>query len=109
MAAIVIAVIFLLSRTRSLTRDLLPLALTLAAYREMNWVTPAAHAHRLENSWIVWDRLMLDNYRLRRAIESTGGLLPSYLELCYALVYAIAPVSIVLLLLDGRRDRINDF
>jgi len=109
MAGVVVALIWMLAKKRSLARDLLPLALTLAAYREMNWFTPAVHDNHLERAWILWDRWMLNDYHMRAAIESAGGLLPSYLELCYVLVYAIAPVSIALLVLNGRRDRINDF
>jgi len=109
LAAVIAAIVWALAGTKTLIRDLLPLPLTLAAYREMNWFTPAVHDYHLERGWILWDRWMLDDYHLRAAIESAGGLLPACFELCYVLVYAIGPVSIVLLLLNGRRERINDF
>ena len=32
-----------------------------------------------------------------------------FLELCYALVYAVAPVALWALLANGRRDRVNQF
>ena len=48
-----------------------------------------AHYHRLEKVWIVWDRVLLREWRLRDLIESAGPLFPSILELCYVLVYAL--------------------
>jgi membrane-associated phospholipid phosphatase len=98
---------FWLARTESWFRDLVPLLLTLIAFREMNWFTPPVHDHHLEQTWIVWDRLLLDHYALRAGIESAGALLPFFLELCYALVYAVAPVALWALFANGRRDHVN--
>jgi membrane-associated phospholipid phosphatase len=113
MAAIVIAILFALSRFpkrgASYSRDFAPIFYTLAAYREMNWFTPAVHAHRLERTWIVWDRRLLDAGHLRAAIESMGPLLPAFLELCYALVYAVALVSLLAIFANHRRDGVNLF
>ena len=44
-------------------RDLAPLLLMLIAFREMDWFTPAIRDHRLEQSWIVWDRMLLNQPR----------------------------------------------
>src|SRR5579872_5386243 len=66
-------------------RNWIPLALMLLAYREVGWLAPAAHDHRLELSWIVWDRMALREWRLRDAIESTGPIFPTILETCYLL------------------------
>lgn len=109
MAGGVALIVWTMARTKSLVRDLFPLVLTLAAYREMDWFTPAVHDHLLERAWIAWDRWMLDDYRLRDAIESTGAVLPAYFELCYALVYIVAPVSVAILFMNGRRGRVNEF
>ncbi len=109
LAAAVCAVVLLLARSRSYTRDLAPLAFTLAAYREMDWFTPAVRDLHFEKIWIVWDRRLLDLGHLRAAVESLGALVPSYLELCYLLVYAVAPVAVALLFLNHRRARIDDF
>jgi membrane-associated phospholipid phosphatase len=104
------ALVWILSRRASLLRDLAPAVFTLAAYREMNWFTPAQYDHHFEQVWIVWDRWLLgDGGHLRALIESAGALFPSYFELCYVLVYAIAPVSVALLFWAHRRDRINLF
>ncbi len=108
--AAIAAAIFLLARgKKKIYRDLMPLAYTLAAYREMNWFAPKIHDHHLEHSWIVWDRWLLDDLHLRAAIEWAGVVMPSYLETCYMLVYAVAGVSIALLFLNHRRDQIDRF
>ena len=78
-------------------RNWIPLALMLLAYKEMGWLAPASHDHRLEQSWIVWDRLLLTRWRLRNIIESAGPLFPSILELCYVLVYALPAFSMSML------------
>jgi membrane-associated phospholipid phosphatase len=108
-AGIGAAILFGLNRFYKPLRDWVPLAFTLGAYREMNWFTPSVRDHHLEHSWIGWDRWLLDTAHLRAAIESTGTLLPSYLEICYALVYAIALISALILLFNHRRDRLNIF
>jgi membrane-associated phospholipid phosphatase len=107
--AAVAAVIVIQSGTQSIVRDLTPMAFTLAAYREMDWFTPAVRDGRLEKLWIVWDRRLLDDLHLRAAVESAGWLLPSYFELCYLLVYGVAPVAITLLLFHHRRAGMKDF
>jgi membrane-associated phospholipid phosphatase len=109
LAAAVCVAMLILARRKSFMRDLAPLAFTLAAYREMDWFTPAVRDHHLEKVWIVWDRRLLDDLHLRAAVESLGALIPSYFELCYVLVYAAAPVAIALLFLNHRRASANDF
>jgi membrane-associated phospholipid phosphatase len=109
LAVVISAIVLLLARRKSIARDLAPLAYTLAAYREMNWFTPAVYDHKLERIWVAWDRWFLDDYRLRAAIESFAWIIPGYLELCYFLVYAVAPVSVAVLFANHRRDRINRF
>jgi membrane-associated phospholipid phosphatase len=109
LAAAVFAVILLLARSKSYTRDLAPLGFTLAAYREMDWFTPGVRDHHLEKLWIVWDRRLLNDGHLRAAVESLGALVPSYLELCYLLVYAVGGVAVALLFVNHRRARIEDF
>src|SRR5579862_6469001 len=72
LAAAIVAAVAALSLTEWHLRDWVPLAYTLAAYREMNWFTPAVRDHHLESAWIVWDRRLLDEQRLRATIESLG-------------------------------------
>jgi membrane-associated phospholipid phosphatase len=78
-------------------RNWIPLSLMLLAYKEVGWLAPAAHNHQLEGSWIVWDRLLLREWRLRNVIEWAGPLFPSILEICYLLVYALPAFSMGML------------
>ena len=90
-------------------RDWLPVGLVLLAYREMGWFAPAEHTYELEHGWIVWDRLVLQEWGAKAAIEFFGPLIPSLLEISYALVYAIGPFSVAVLYLHGRRTRVDRF
>jgi membrane-associated phospholipid phosphatase len=107
LAAVVVIVILAAARANQHVRDWIPLAATLTAYREMNWFTPAIQDHHLERVWIVWDRILLDQYSFRSAIEASGALIPTYLELCYLLVYAVAPLAIMAVIANGKRERVN--
>jgi membrane-associated phospholipid phosphatase len=109
LAAAVGAAILLLARSKSIVRDIAPLGFVLAAYREMDWFTPALRDHRFEKLWVAWDRRLLDDLHVRAAIESTGVVMPSFFELCYLLVYGVAPVAILLLLFNHGRARMGDF
>lgn len=107
LAAVMWGSLMVLARTKSIVRDFAPLLFTLIAFRAMNLFTPPAHDFHLERQWIVWDRLLLDDYGLRSTIESAGVLIPFFLELCYALVYGIAPVALWILLKSGKRAHAN--
>jgi len=97
---------FAISRSDSVFRDWLPLLATLLAYRQMDWFAGPKDGS-LEQAWIAWDRWLLDEHGLRKAIESLGLLIPGYLELCYLLVYAVAPVALVSLLKNGKRGEVD--
>jgi membrane-associated phospholipid phosphatase len=85
----------------SVARDWVPLALTVVAYREMDWFTPLAWDHHLEFQWIKWDRSLLHRWGLQ------GALLSAYLEFCYLLVYAVGPFTVAVFYLERRRNRVN--
>lgn len=110
LAALVTATWVLLSRSDGrrigIARDWLPLLFTLIAYRQMDWFTPATPDHRLDFAFVGWDRWLLD-HGLSTAIESAGPLFPSLLESCYLLVYAVAPISLWILLKHGMGARIG--
>ena len=78
-------------------RDWYPLALLLLAYREMGWFAPAHHSFTLERAFEVWDKRLLNEWGLKAAIELTGPVLPSLLELGYAVVYAIPAFALITL------------
>ena len=91
----------------SILRDWVPVALLLLAYREMDWFSSMPHSFDLELRWVEWDRTILHRWALQRAIEALGYLGPAMLELCYALVYAIAPFLVAVLYFQHRRERVN--
>jgi membrane-associated phospholipid phosphatase len=108
-SAAVILLVFRLARSESWFRELAPLPFMLIAFHEMDWFTPAIRDRHLEQTWIVWDRMLLDQHGMRAMIESAGLLLPLFFELCYLLVYAVGFVAVWALLAHGRRSRLNTF
>lgn len=89
-------------------RDWLPLAMILLAYREMGWFALPHKLNSMESQWIVWDRLVLD-HGARALLESLGPVIPSALEIAYALVYALPPVALGVLYLCGRIEMADQF
>ena len=90
-------------------RDWLPLGLIILAYKEMGWFAPPIHTNELEAGWIVWDRVLLDDWGFRAAVESLGAFGPSILEISYALVYAVGPLSVAVFYAYGKRSRLDTF
>ena len=88
-------------------RDWVSVALILLAYREMDWFSALARNFDLELRWVEWDRTILYHWGLQRAIETLGALGPLYLELCYALVYAVAPFVVAVFYFQRRFARVN--
>jgi membrane-associated phospholipid phosphatase len=84
-------------------RDWLPYPLALVCYREAGWIASAIHLRDIEHRWIGWDRLVLDSWHGRAAIESLGPVIPVVLEAAYLSVYIIAPVAIAVLYLNQKR------
>ncbi len=93
----------------SMIRDWLPVFLIVAAFREMELFLPPSFEHRYEDYWITWDKLLLDHWRLRRAIESLGSAIPLYLELCYFLLYGLGLFCVAVLYGQRRRESVDRF
>lgn len=89
-------------------RDWLPLALILLAYREVGWFALPHSSHALEMRWVAWDRVILHG-GLKAAIEALGPLLPSILEIAYALVYTLAPFCVAILYASQEREQVERF
>ncbi len=110
-AACVVLLILALGATKhravAVARDWIAPPLLLLAYREMDWFTPARLEHRLEHAWIVWDRMLLDDWAIRRVIEFAGWLPHAYLEFCYLLVYGIPAFTIAVMYIWRRRDLLD--
>ena len=91
----------------SILRDWVPVALLLLAYREMDWFSALPRNFDWELRWVEWDRTILYRGGLQRAVESLGALGPFFLELCYVLVYAVAPFVVAAFYFQRRRKRVN--
>ncbi len=92
----------------SVARDALSLAFIVLAYREMGWFARPQSDHRLEASWVLWDRAVLRG-GVSAIIESIGPVIPSILEVSYTLVYALAPFAIAMLYVYKRREKVDQF
>jgi membrane-associated phospholipid phosphatase len=93
----------------SAARDWLALGLVLTAYRTLDWFSPTHYSISIERSWLAFDRVVLVNWGLQAAIESTGKLLPFYLELCYLLTSAAGAFGLAVLYLNRKRERCDMF
>jgi membrane-associated phospholipid phosphatase len=92
----------------SVTRDWMPLALMVLAYREMGWFALPRAGARLESHWVIWDRAVLRGGG-KAAIEALGPVLPSTLEIGYSMVYLLPPLCLLALYLYGYRSRVDRF
>jgi membrane-associated phospholipid phosphatase len=92
-----------------IARDWVALGLVLAAYRSLDLFSPSNYTFALERSWIVWDHLVLDHWGLRRAIESSGPALPTYLEFCYLLTSGAGVYGLAALYVRRKRNVAGEF
>jgi membrane-associated phospholipid phosphatase len=96
------------SKATGVAREWLPPCFVLIAYQEVRWFQrPFDYA--LERRWVEWDRVFLDNFRARGAIESMGAAMPLVLDLSYLLVYAIPPVALAILYRCRHRSGVDQF
>src|SRR5689334_11510401 len=98
-----------LSNIVGIIRDWLPLALTLAAFREMELFLPRHFDYHYESIWIRWDHLFLHSWHAQALIESLGKLVPFYLEFCYLLVYGIGAYCLAVLYAETGRKTADAF
>ena len=92
----------------SFARDAVSLSLIVLAYREMGWFAQPHLDHALEAYWVAWDRVVLRD-GATAVIESIGPIIPSILEISYALVYTLAPFALAMLYAYGRREKVDQF
>lgn len=90
-------------------RDWYCFPLMLLAYREMGWFARPHTDFVLERSWVVFDRILLNDLGLRTLIESFGPVFPAILEIAYTLVYGIASFSVAMLYVFNRRKGVQEF
>lgn len=92
-----------------IARDWVPLFFVFLAFREMDYFAPRQYDFLTEMSWIRWDWILLEGYKLRDHIEAFGAVIPLYLELCYLLVYGVSFYCIGRLSAIAGRKAINRF
>lgn len=95
------------ARFFSFARDWLPLPVALLAYKQMGWFAPPNHSFELERSWVRWDRLVLDHWGVRHAIDFLYPVLPSILEISYTLVYTLPVFCLVSFYLLKHRAKVD--
>ncbi len=91
----------------SIARDWAPLALTLLAFRELDWFTVLQYSPKYEHAWLKWDQFLLVKCRMYELIVATHYWGPSYLEFCYLLVYSVGAVCITFLYLANGRAQVD--
>lgn len=96
-------------RLTSSLRSLVPIGCVVLAYQQMGWFAQPQESIELELAWVGWDRLLLVDWGFSRAIETAGPFLPGLLELLYLSTYALAPVSLLVLVAKGRMARADRF
>jgi membrane-associated phospholipid phosphatase len=90
---------------QSVMHTYLMLALLVTGYQEMGWFAQPHTGTALEETWVVWDRYVLDRLGLRALIEALGPILPVVLEIAYTTVYVTGVTSLTLLYVFGRGSR----
>ncbi len=85
------------------------LPLILLSYREMGWFALPHSGTALEQVWIRWDRLLLNDWGLKPLIEALGPVGPATLEISYSLVYAMVPFGLGTLYLFRREARASTY
>ncbi len=93
----------------ALVRNLLPLLLVMLAYQQMGWFALPHDGIELELSWVLWDKLLLNDLKLQAAIEIAGPLLPGLLEITYVLTYILGPFGIAVIAATGNLRRADHF
>ena len=92
----------------SMLRDWVPVALLLLAYREMDWFSSAAAQFRFGTALGgVGPDPALSMGIAARDRGAGRDWARAILELCYVLVYAVAPFVVAVLYFQHRRERVN--
>jgi len=97
------------SRAIAITRDWLPVIVTLLCYREIGWFATGRTLFGLESRFEAWDHWLLATMGGRAVIESLGPLLPGLLELAYLLLYGFGAFGLGMLYGYKARERVDRF
>ncbi|MCP5113620.1 MAG: phosphatase PAP2 family protein [bacterium] len=92
-----------------IVRDWYVPPMLLLAYREVGWFAQPHTSRVLEESWVVWDKLLLEQWGLRAVVEAFGPVGPAVLEVSYLLVYAMPPIGLAVLYVLAMRTRVDAY
>ncbi len=97
------------TKATGVLREWIVPGLVLIAYQEIRWFQQPSNGYVFEHKWVAWDRIVLDDWHVRAAIESWGRSVPFVLDFSYLLVYAIPPFALAVLYRNHLRNRIDIF
>lgn len=89
-------------------REWTSLGMILVAYWLLEWFS-APPVALLQQTWVEWDRVLLDTLGFRRVIEIGGSTGPAALETVYFFLYAIPAASLGLVSAFGTRAQRERF
>lgn len=92
-----------------IVRDWMSPGYILAAYWSLEPLAQGQESRLFDLQWVQWDRLLLDDYGLRRFVERGGAVVPFVLELVYLLLYGLPSALMGWLYWRRRRDRLESF
>lgn len=92
-----------------IVRDWAPLPFLLLAYWNVDFAAKTRTDYAFELRWIGIDKLLLNDWHGREAIEYFGSLVPTVLEFCYLILYAVPPLLLGAVYLLGGRRRVDPF
>jgi membrane-associated phospholipid phosphatase len=93
----------------SVVRDWAPVASIVLAYWSADLARALPANREMQQLFVGWDRVVLDEWGMHHAVEWLRPGLPLLLETSYLLVYAIPPLAVASFYVGGHRDRIEDF
>ena len=90
-------------------RDWMAPAYILAAYWSLAPLARGPEARHFSGLWVQWDRLLLNDYRLRQCIEAFGAVVPGLLECVYLLLYGLPTALVGWFYWQHRSERLESF
>lgn len=96
------------NKATGVLREFIIPGLVLIAYWEVNWFGRQFETD-LEGVWVQWDRVILNGWQMRSAIETFGWPIPEVLEFSYFMMYAIPPLALLVLYSNHQRSRVDQF
>ena len=86
--------------------DLFPALLILVAYRESGLLLTPDPAHHLDDVFIRWDRVLLQNHFVDVLLQAGAPWLQHYLEFAYLLCYPLVPLGVAAIHFATRQNAV---